>query len=95
METTVVKHAIIVNTKVVTKYLVYVNTTVDLDGRVTNVIKVLNFVIYIIHRTFNLRDTNVGISIILVLLKISSEYFFLKDKIRELLIYWLNSLNKM
>jgi hypothetical protein len=48
METTVVKHAIIVNTKLVTQYLVYVNTTVDLDGRVTNVIKVLNFVFFIL-----------------------------------------------
>jgi hypothetical protein len=55
METTVVKHAVIVNTKLVTHYLVYVNTTVDLDGRVTNVIKVLNCVFYILMIYFLLK----------------------------------------
>ena len=55
METTVVKHAVIVNTKLVTQYLVYVNTTVDLDGRVTNVIKVLNFVFDILMVYFLLK----------------------------------------
>ena len=55
METTVVKHAVIVNTKIVTQYLVYVNTTVDLDGKVTNVIKVLNFIFYILMVYFLLQ----------------------------------------
>ena len=44
MESTVVKHAVIVNINLVPLNLVYANTAVDLDGRVTNVIKVLNFV---------------------------------------------------
>jgi hypothetical protein len=40
MDCTVEKDAvIIVNTKLVTQYLVYVTTAVDLDGRVANVIK--------------------------------------------------------
>jgi len=55
METTVVKHAVIVNTKLVTQYLVYVNTTVNLDGRVTNVIKVLNVVFDILMVNFLLK----------------------------------------
>jgi hypothetical protein len=55
METTVVKHAVIVNTKFVTQYLVYVNTTVNLDGRVINVIKVLNFVFDILMVYFLLK----------------------------------------
>ena len=49
------KRAVIVNTILVTQYLVYVDTTVDLDGRVTNVIKVLNFVIYILMVYFLLK----------------------------------------
>jgi len=40
MESTVVKHAVIVNTKLVTQYLVYVSTVVNLVGKVTNVHKV-------------------------------------------------------
>jgi hypothetical protein len=40
MESTVVKHALIVNTNLVTQYLVCVSTAVDLVGKVTNVIKV-------------------------------------------------------
>jgi hypothetical protein len=40
MESTVVKHAVIVNRKLVTQYLVYVSTAVDLVGKVTNVHKV-------------------------------------------------------
>ena len=55
METTVVKHAVIVNIRLVTQYLVYVNTTVDLDGKVTNVIKVLNFIFYILMVYFLLQ----------------------------------------
>jgi len=55
MEATVVKHAVIVNTKLVTQYLVYVNTTVNLDGRVTHVIKVLNFVFDILMIYFLLK----------------------------------------
>ena len=44
MESTVVKDAVIVNPNLVPMNLVYVNTAVNMDGRVTNVIKVLNFV---------------------------------------------------
>jgi len=40
MESTVVKHAVIVNTKLVTQYLVCVSTVVNLVGKVTNVHKV-------------------------------------------------------
>ena len=40
MESTVVKHALIVNTNLVTQYLVYVSTVVKLVGKVTNVKKV-------------------------------------------------------
>ena len=40
METTVVKHAVIVNTNIVAQYLVYVYTAVNLVGKVTHVHKV-------------------------------------------------------
>ena len=50
MDSTVEKDAvIIVNTKLVTQYLVYVTTAVDLDGRVANVIK--NVVLDIMDQT--------------------------------------------
>ena len=42
METTVRKHAIIVNAKLVPQKMVYVQQAVYLDGRLTNVIKVFN-----------------------------------------------------
>ena len=49
MDSTVGKHAvIIVKTKLVTQYLVYVTKAVYQDGRVTNVIKVLDVVYYIL-----------------------------------------------
>lgn len=44
MDSTVEKNAVIVKTKFVTQYLVYVTRAVYLDGRVTNVMKVLNVV---------------------------------------------------
>jgi hypothetical protein len=55
METTVVKHAIIVNAKLVTQYLVNVNTVVKLVGKVTNVNKVSHIVcitlmLYVLHK---------------------------------------------
>ena len=40
MESTVVKHALIVNNNLVTQYLVYVCTAVELVGKMTNVNKV-------------------------------------------------------
>jgi hypothetical protein len=40
MESTVVKHAVIVNTKLVAQYLVIVVTVLNLSGKVTNVHKV-------------------------------------------------------
>jgi hypothetical protein len=39
MESTLMKHAVIVNTKLVTHYLVIVVTVVNLTGKVTNVHK--------------------------------------------------------
>ena len=42
MDATVGRHAVIVDTKLVPQKMVYVKKAVDLDGRVTNVLKVFN-----------------------------------------------------
>ena len=61
MDSTVEKDAVvIVNTKLVTQYLVNVTTAVDLDGRVANVIKVLNFAcnILMLHIRYKIQNKN-------------------------------------
>ena len=62
MDATVGRHAVnIVNAKLVPQQMVYVTTAVDLDGRATNVIKVLNNVynilkFYILFRGCSIKN---------------------------------------
>jgi len=64
MGKTVGRHAVnIVNAKVVPQEMVYVTTAVDLDGRMTNVLKVLNNVYNILMFYFLSRRCRITIDI--------------------------------
>jgi len=64
MDATVGRHAVnIVNAKLVPQEMVYVTTAVDLDGRATNVIKVLNNVNNILMFYFLSRRCRIKIDI--------------------------------
>jgi len=64
MDATVGRHAVnIVNAKLVPQETVYVTTAVDLDGRATNVIKVLNNVYNILMFYFLSRRCRIKIDI--------------------------------